>query len=65
MSELEKALLILKTAAENERRGHHFFIEAAQITSNPKGNEMFVFLGDEEIKHMKLLAVEIKSLEEG
>ena len=65
MTDFENALLILKTAAENERRGYQFFIEAAQITSSPKGNEMFVFLGGEEIKHMKLLAVEIQSLEEG
>ena len=65
MSDFKKALLILKTAAENERRGYRFFVEAAQITANPKGNEMFVFLGGEEIKHMKLLAVEIESLKEG
>lgn len=65
MSDFEKALLILKTAAENERLGYQFFVEAAQISSNPKGNEMFVFLGREEIKHMKLLSAEIGSLKEG
>jgi rubrerythrin len=65
MSGFEEALLILRTAAENERQGYRFFVDAAQITSNPRGSEMFTFLGGEEIKHMKLLAAEIESLQEG
>lgn len=65
MNGSDNPLLILRTAAENERLGYQFFQQAMQITRDPKGKEMFTYLGEEEIKHLRLLLVEIASLEEG
>ncbi len=65
MIDIENPLLLLRTAAENERLGYQFFQRAMQITHDPKGKEMFTYLGEEEIKHLRLLLGEIDSLEAG
>lgn len=65
MSADKDPLLILKTAAENERLGYNFFQQAAQITHDPNGQKMFTFLGKEEVKHLNLILAEMDSLRAG
>jgi rubrerythrin len=65
MGDTSDALSVLRRAAENERQGYHFYQEAAARTADPRGQEMFESLAQDESRHLRLLVVEYQSLERG
>jgi rubrerythrin len=65
MTDTTVSLAVLRRAAENERQGYHFYQEAAARTADAMGRAMFESLGKDETRHLRLLLVEYKSLEEG
>ncbi len=51
---------IIKMALEREKEAVVDYSEYAKTTSDPKMKKMFLFLAEEEKKHVKLLQEEIE-----
>ena len=51
--EVENAI---KESIQLEINGRKFFKHAADITEHEKGKKMFLFLADEEVKHMEIFS---------
>lgn len=56
---------ILRRAMDIERDGYRFYTEVAKIAAGPRGRDMFLSLAADEEKHLRLLLVEYRSLEQG
>lgn len=56
-NETHKARLmaVLRDAMELERRGHAFYLEAAEATSAARGKHMFLTLAKDELDHLAYL----------
>lgn len=65
MAEMNAALAVLRRAAENERKGYYFYRGAVARSSEERGKKMLESLGHDETRHMHLLLVELRSLEQG
>lgn len=61
----QPALDILQQAAENEINTHRFYLDAAGRTDDPRGQEMYRFLADEETLHLRIVQRQIDALTEG
>ncbi len=59
------ALDILQQAAEKEQDARRFYLDAAGQTGDPRGQEMYRFLADEEAIHLRVVQIQIKALSEG
>lgn len=64
MSELhnERLLAVLRDAMELERRGHAFYLQAAEATSAARGKSMFLSLAKDELDHLAYLDGAFRSL---
>jgi rubrerythrin len=58
-------LEILQQAAENEIDTRRFYLNAAERTDDPRGQEMYHFLADEEALHLRIVQAQINALTEG
>ena len=54
--ETKTALEILKMAILMEKRGHAFYSNVAETTSDPDMKHIFLTMADEETKHVKFLS---------
>jgi rubrerythrin len=59
------ALEILHQAAENEIDTRRFYLEAAENVKDPRGQEMYRFLADEEALHLRIVQMQIDALTGG
>ena len=53
-----------RTAVQMEADGYSFYLMAARSTTDPKGQEVFRTLADEELGHMEFLKTQYKSVME-
>jgi len=53
--EIDTALAILKRAMQIEQEGREFYMKAAQITRDEKGQETFCALASDEENHLRLI----------
>ena len=58
-------LNILRQAAENEADTRRFYLDAAEQVGDPRGQEMYRFLADEESLHLRILKTQMDALVEG
>lgn len=59
------ALAALNQAIELEIKGQRFYLEAAECTTDPKGEEMFRSLADDEVIHERILRRQLDALTRG
>ena len=59
------ALAALNQAIELEIKGQRFYLEAAECTTDPKGEEMFRSLADDEVIHERILRRQLDALTQG
>lgn len=59
------ALEILRQAAENEIDTRRFYLEAVGNVDDPRGQEMYHFLADEEALHLRIVQMQIDALTGG
>jgi len=52
---IQRLLKVLRDAMELERRGHAFYLEAAEVTKAPRGKSTFLTLARDELEHLKYL----------
>jgi rubrerythrin len=64
-TETNAALAALNQAIELEIEGQHFYLKAAECTTNPKGAEMFHSLADDEVIHERILRRQLDALTQG
>lgn len=64
VKDLEKARKYLGWAIQNEIDGHAFYMEAAEKTSAPAGEQVFRSLALDELDHLHLLERQLAVLEE-
>ena len=64
-TEIDTALTALNQAIELEIEGQRFYLEAAECTTNPKGEEMFRSLADDEVIHERILRRQLDALTQG
>ena len=62
---IQRRLLVLKDALELERRGHAFYLQAAEATKDPRGKNMFLTLARDELDHLRFLDEAFRSLMQG
>jgi len=58
----DRLLAVLRDAMELERRGHAFYLEAAEATSATRGKSMFLSLAKDELDHLAYLDGAFRSL---
>jgi rubrerythrin len=61
----QAVLKILQQAAKNEIDTRRFYLDAVQKTDDPRGQEMYHFLADEEALHLRIVQVQINALTDG
>ncbi len=49
----------VRLAIEREKTAHEFYAKAAKIAKYPGTRQMFEFLAQEEMKHLRLLQAEL------
>ncbi len=49
----------VRLAIEREKTAHEFYAKAAKIAKYPGTKQMFEFLAQEELKHLRLLQAEL------
>lgn len=52
---VQRLLKVLRDAMELERRGHAFYLQAAEATTAPRGKSTFLTLARDELEHLKYL----------
>ena len=52
---VQRLLKVLRDAMELERRGHAFYLQAAEATKSPRGKSIFLTLARDELEHLKYL----------
>lgn len=58
-------LTALNQAIELEVKGQRFYLEAAECTTDPRGEEMFRSLADDEVIHERILRHQLDALTQG
>jgi rubrerythrin len=61
----DSPLGILRRAMGIERDGYRFYTEVAEMAAGLRGKNMFLSLAGDEEKHLRLLLVEYRALEQG
>lgn len=61
----QAALKILEQAAENEIDTRRFYLDSMGRTQDPRGQEMYRFLADQEALHLRIVQAQIDALSEG
>jgi rubrerythrin len=61
----DRPLGILRRAMGIERDGYRFYTEVAEMAAGLRGKNMFLSLAGDEEKHLRLLLVEYRALEQG
>ncbi|MCK4739827.1 MAG: hypothetical protein KAT46_07745, partial [Deltaproteobacteria bacterium] len=61
----ERMISELGRAIRTEAEGHLFYSEAAKLTGDPKGREVFLHLASEELEHMHVIISLVEALENG
>ena len=64
-TEIDTTLTVLNQAIELEIEGQHFYLKAAECTTDPKGAEMFRSLADDEVIHERILRRQLDALTQG
>ncbi len=59
---VQRLLPIIKDAMELERRGHAFYLQAAEVTGNALGKNIFLTLARDELEHLTYLDKVFRSL---
>jgi rubrerythrin len=59
---VQRLLNVLRDAMELERRGHAFYLQAAESTTAPRGKSTFLTLARDELDHLNLLDEAFRSL---
>ncbi len=59
---VQQLLSVVKDAMELERRGHAFYLQAAEMTANPTGKGIFLTLARDELDHLSYLDEVFRSL---
>jgi rubrerythrin len=63
MSEIREAHVeALQVALDTEKKGYKFYMIAARSSKDPKGQEVFEHLANDEIEHMGVIATMFESL---
>jgi rubrerythrin len=65
MQENEVALRALRQAMRLEEEGYQFYTEAAERTADPRGEETFLSLADDEKLHLRIVRDQYEALSEG
>ena len=65
MSDQEKAMQMLATALEMEKKGKEYYDRAARTTGNELGREVWKMLGEYELQHMDRIKEIYDSLQAG
>ncbi|MFZ5916373.1 MAG: ferritin family protein [Chloroflexota bacterium] len=58
-------LNILQQARQNEIDTHRFYLDAAEQVQDPRGQEMYRFLAEEELEHERIVHMQIDALTGG
>jgi rubrerythrin len=58
----QRLMKVLKDAMELERRGHAFYLQAAEATKAPRGKSTFLTLARDELDHLKYLDEAFRSV---
>lgn len=61
--DVRKAVGALTMAIRVEQNGYRFYRRAAQETDDPKGEELFRSLAEDEVAHEKILKTRLRALE--
>lgn len=51
---------VISTAVEIEKRGHQFYVQAAELADDPKDKEFFSFMAKEENRHEAIFSEMLK-----
>lgn len=65
MAEQAIAVEALRQAIRLEQEGHRFYLEAAERTIDPRGEEMFRSLADDEVAHLRAVQRQYEALSKG
>jgi rubrerythrin len=63
-ADLHSALMALDLAMQTEKDGREFYKRAAERTSDPGGQLLFISLADDELEHLRMLESQRESLAE-
>jgi rubrerythrin len=59
---VQRLLSVLRDAMELERRGHAFYLQAAEVTASPRGKSTFLTLARDELEHLTYLDNAFRSM---
>ena len=62
-TEIQKAVGVLNMALRIEQNGYRFYRRAAEETANPKAQEFFRALAEDEVAHERILSRRLEALE--
>ena len=63
--EKRTALMALEKAIQIEKDGHQFYLQALERTTDAKGQEMFRYLANAEVEHLRIVQKQYDSLKGG
>jgi rubrerythrin len=64
MAEQATAMEALRQAISLEQRGYKFYLEAVEMTTDPRGQELFRSLADDEVNHLRAVQRQRQALSE-